>query len=182
MTKPSGYETVQLALLTAMGLGYLRPAPGTWGSLPPVGLVLLVICLLDSRSPHGANLIIINGALIVLGGIFSFACLRFGGSAEVRFGGKDPSNVVADEVAGQSVALLLLPWRSLDQPDAWKWNLALTATAFLAFRAMDIIKPPPARQMERLPAGAGILVDDLIAGVYALILTQIAARLILPAL
>ena len=173
---------MQLALLSALGLGYLRPAPGTWGSLPPVGLALLIIWLSHPGIAPGEDAIVINASLLVLGGLFSFACLRYGALGESRFGGKDPSNVVADEVAGQSIALLALPWRALNQPHAWKWNLALAATAFVAFRAMDIIKPPPAHQLQRLPAGAGILIDDLIAGVYALIVAQVAARLIWPSI
>ncbi|MHC5023758.1 MAG: phosphatidylglycerophosphatase A [Planctomycetota bacterium] len=84
------------------------------------------------------------------------------------------------EVAGQCVALLALPWRDVATSGGWTWNLALAATAFLAFRLFDILKPPPANGMQRWPAGRGILADDLVAGLYALIATQLIARLVLP--
>jgi phosphatidylglycerophosphatase A len=70
---------------------------------------------------------------------------------------KDPQFVVIDEVAGQLVALIAVPL-------AWKSYLA----GFIFFRVFDILKPPPVRQLEALPEGAGIVLDDVAAGLYAL--------------
>jgi phosphatidylglycerophosphatase A len=70
---------------------------------------------------------------------------------------KDPQFVVIDEVAGQLVALVAVPL-------AWKSFLA----AFILFRVFDIVKPPPVRQLEALPEGSGIVLDDIAAGLYAL--------------
>jgi phosphatidylglycerophosphatase A len=70
---------------------------------------------------------------------------------------KDPQFVVVDEVAGQLIALIAVPL-------TWKSFLA----AFIFFRAFDILKPPPVRQLEALPGGAGIMLDDVAAGLYAL--------------
>jgi len=70
---------------------------------------------------------------------------------------KDPQFVVIDEVAGQLVALIAVPF-------AWKSFLS----AFILFRAFDIVKPPPVRQLEAIPEGAGIVLDDIAAGLYAL--------------
>jgi phosphatidylglycerophosphatase A len=72
-------------------------------------------------------------------------------------GGKDPQIVVIDEVAGQLIALVAVPL-------AWKTFLA----GFILFRAFDIVKPPPVRQLESLPEGTGIVLDDVAAGLYAL--------------
>jgi phosphatidylglycerophosphatase A len=72
-------------------------------------------------------------------------------------GTKDPQFVVIDEVAGQLLALVAVPL-------AWKSFLA----AFILFRAFDIVKPAPVRQLEALPEGAGIVLDDVAAGLYAL--------------
>jgi len=72
-------------------------------------------------------------------------------------GRKDPQFVVIDEVAGQLVALIAVPL-------AWKSFLA----GFILFRVFDIVKPPPVRQLEALPEGAGIVLDDVAAGLYAL--------------
>jgi len=77
-------------------------------------------------------------------------------------GEKDPSHVVIDEVAGQLVTLVACPI-------LWKPLLA----GFILFRAFDIVKPPPIRRLERLPEGIGIVVDDLGAGVYGLIVLQL---------
>jgi phosphatidylglycerophosphatase A len=159
-------------LVTVFGLGLLKPAPGTWGSLPPP---LLVLALLWS----GAAPWVINVTLVLLGAAFGIACWRFGGLAEQRYGAKDPRQVVADETAGQCVALLLLPWRAVGDTGAWTWNIALVVTAFVAFRGFDIIKPPPAHGLQRVPGGRGILIDDLVAGLYALIVAQMVARFIL---
>jgi phosphatidylglycerophosphatase A len=77
-------------------------------------------------------------------------------------GAKDPQFVVIDEVAGQMVALIAVPL-------AWKPVLA----AFLFFRVFDIVKPPPVRQLEAIPEGSGIVLDDIAAGLYALSATQL---------
>jgi phosphatidylglycerophosphatase A len=76
---------------------------------------------------------------------------------------KDPQFVVIDEVAGQLITLIAVPvsWKSL-------------LLGFILFRGFDIVKPPPVRQLENLPEGIGIVIDDVGAGLYALALMQIA--------
>ncbi len=152
-------------LATGMGLGFLRPAPGTWGSLPPVVLA-------GALAFAGTNGRTIDMAVAAMGLVFGVACLLWGSDVERLVGKKDPGAVVSDEVAGQAIALLWLPW---DRDPA---HIAATcATAFLAFRLLDILKPPPARGWQRFEGGVGILVDDLVAGVYALGVTQLVVRL-----
>jgi phosphatidylglycerophosphatase A len=80
-------------------------------------------------------------------------------------GRKDPSLVVVDEVAGMWTTLLWVPFTP-----AW------AAVAFIAFRAMDVFKPYPARQLEALRGGWGIMADDLMAGIYANLLVQVLLR------
>lgn len=152
---------------TGMGFGLLRPAPGTWGSLPPV----ILACTLALSSAHPRT---IDMSLAALGIAFGIGCLVWGEQAERRFGGKDPGSVVADEIAGQSLALMWLPWSRGDNAR----TIATCAIAFFAFRLFDIIKPPPARGWQRFRGGFGILVDDLVAGLYALVATQVAVRLL----
>ena len=77
-------------------------------------------------------------------------------------GKKDPSHVVIDEVAGQLITLI-------GCPIVWQALLA----GFILFRVFDIVKPPPVRSLERLPEGTGIVVDDVGAGVYGLIVLQL---------
>lgn len=164
--------------LTAGGLGFLRPASGTWGSLPPavvaVGMALL-----------GEPAWLIDLVLFLLLGIGVVACLRFGDVAEQTFGRKDPGQVVADEVAGQAVTLLFLPWAvvgvdiqtaGLGAISPGMFNLMLGAAGFFLFRVFDVIKPPPARGLQRLKGGLGILVDDLVAGAMAAVVLQVVVR------
>jgi phosphatidylglycerophosphatase A len=77
-------------------------------------------------------------------------------------GRKDPGFVVIDEVAGQMIALIGIPL-------SWKYLLA----SFILFRSFDIVKPYPLRRLESLPEGTGIMMDDVGAGLYALVLLQI---------
>lgn len=173
---------IRLLLLTTFGLGHMRPASGTWGSTPPPALALLMILVLSGDGLSRFEHWLINISLLLIALIFSIVCVRFGAEAEHRFGKKDPGQVVADETAGQAIALLFLPWRPMIDSEGWIWNVALAATAFFAFRILDIIKPPPANQIQRLAGGWGILADDLIAGGYALIVAQGIGHILLPML
>lgn len=171
---------VHLVLVTACGMGYLRPAPGTFGSMPPVILATLLAWWCPGRIADDVPLTYVDGALAVLTVAASMVCLQFGSRAEQHFGKKDAGAIVIDEVAGQSLVLLFLPWRSVADANAWTWNIAIAMTAFATFRTMDILKPPPARSLQNIPGGRGILIDDLVAAGYAIALTQIVCRMILP--
>ena len=166
MSARIGGGGIGIWLVTGMGLGLMRPAPGTWGSLPPVALaMLLAFAVTDPRH--------IDMALAAMGLVFGLSCLVWGELAEKSFGRKDPGAVVADEVAGQSLALMWLPWSGNNAR-----IIATCAIAFFAFRLFDIVKPPPARGWQRFPGGLGILIDDLVAGLYALVATQILVRVL----
>jgi phosphatidylglycerophosphatase A len=136
-------------IATFFGIGRLRPGPGTWGSAVTV---LLWAALSHALAPSLRTPIAIALAVLVtLIGIPAATQVARGS------GKKDPQFVVIDEVAGQLVALIAVPL-------AWKPFLA----AFILFRAFDIVKPPPVRQLEAIPEGAGIVLDDVAAGLYAL--------------
>jgi phosphatidylglycerophosphatase A len=152
-----------LRLITTFGLGHMRPASGTWGSLPPVFIAAALVAL--NQGP-ATNPWLYYSALAAILLIFSAACIIDGDAAEARFGEKDPSEVVADETAGQCIPLLaILP----SAASTLGRTALLIAVAFFAFRILDIIKPPPAKGWQRIPGGWGILIDDLVAGVYAAI-------------
>lgn len=135
---------------TFFGSGLLKPAPGTWGSLAALGLWALYARLTPPAAPG------LNAALVI--GIVSVIALGVPAAtiAARESGRHDPGFVVIDEVAGQWIALLGSPF---------DWRHALIALAL--FRLFDVTKPPPARQLERLPAGWGIVFDDVAAGLYA---------------
>ena len=160
----------KLAMVTVGGIGLAPVASGTFGSIPPV---VMALALVQADQPEW----VVNGCLILLGLVFSIACIRFGGLAEEVYGRKDPGQVVADEIGGQCVALLFLPWVAPGVEGALAWNLTLGVGAFLAFRFFDIRKPPPARGVERIRGGLGILIDDLVTGAMALLVGQVVSRI-----
>ena len=135
---------------TFFGAGLLKPAPGTWGS---VAAVLLWAAFAWLAHPTALTMAIamVAGIVIVIALGVPAATI-----AERESGGHDPGFVVIDEVAGQWIALLGCPF---------DWRHALIA--LFLFRLFDVTKPPPARQLERLPAGWGIVFDDVAAGLYA---------------
>lgn len=135
---------------TLFGIGRMRPGPGSWGS---AATVLLWAATARELPPSLRTPIAIALALLVtLIGIPAATRVARASAA------KDPQFVVIDEVAGQLIALIAVPL-------GWKTFLA----GFILFRAFDIVKPPPVRQLEKLPEGTGIVLDDVAAGIYALI-------------
>jgi phosphatidylglycerophosphatase A len=136
-------------IATFFGIGRLRPGPGTWASAVTV---LLWAALARALAPSLRT-------PIAIGLVVAVTLIGIAAATQVARGSgiKDPQFVVIDEVAGQLVALVAVPI-------AWKSFLA----AFILFRAFDIIKPPPVRQLEALPEGSGIVLDDIAAGLYAL--------------
>lgn len=172
---PGALGPVGRAVLTTGGLGYLRPFPGTWGSIPPT--VIAGLLILAGAVPSAGVWewilyhVVLFGVLIVS----TLACAVLGDAAEALWRRKDPSNVVADETAGMCVPLLFLP--AATTQSVWTTGFTLLI-AFVAFRFFDIIKPPPADGLQRVPGGWGIVLDDLAAGVYALIVVQVYALLL----
>ena len=152
MTSLSAQRTTWAWLLgTFFGAGLLRPGPGTYGSVAALLLWFGAAHALHPATPHLAIGTAIAAVLATLIGIPSATIVAR------ESGREDPGHVVIDEVAGQLIALIAMP------PD---WQHA--ALALLLFRVFDILKPPPIRQLERLPAGTGIMLDDVAAGLLAL--------------
>jgi phosphatidylglycerophosphatase A len=135
---------------TFFGAGLGKPGPGTWGS---VAAVLLWGAYAWAAHPAPANLRLV----LIAGIVVSIALGVPAATIAARESGRhDPGFVVIDEVAGQWIALL-------GSPADWRHGLI----ALVLFRLFDITKPFPARQLERLPEGWGIVFDDVAAGLYA---------------
>ena len=154
-------DLVALGIATC-GVGYLPIAPGTWGSLLAVGLFLLARMGLSKANAPGIYAFPAIGLLAIL--LVTFIGIWAASRTERVLRMKDPGKVVIDEVAGQWIALLPL---TLAGTVRLPW---LVIIAFLLFRLFDIVKPYPARKMESLKGGLGIMADDLVAGVYAAVL------------
>ncbi|MGB2000091.1 MAG: phosphatidylglycerophosphatase A [Candidatus Puniceispirillaceae bacterium] len=132
-----------MMLATLGPVGRFRPAPGSWGSAAAV-LVAAGLVQLGGWTLEIAALIV-----CVLG-------VRAADIYDRETGSKDASDIVIDEVAGQWITLLVVPFD-------WRWWIA----AFVAFRLFDILKPGPVRLAERLPGGYGVMADDIVAGALA---------------
>ena len=138
-------------IATFFGAGMGKPGPGTWGSVAAV-LLWGAVAYLFHPTHNGLLLVLFIGiALSTVSGVPAATI------AARESGRHDPGFVVIDEVAGQWIALL-------GSPADWRHGLI----ALILFRLFDITKPFPARQLERLPQGWGIVFDDVAAGLYAL--------------
>ena len=146
-----------LFIATGFGSGYLPKAPGTWGSL--VGVALWFFLRDLAVLPYLG----VTAALFVLGTLCA-------GSAEKIVDRADPGLVVVDEIVGQILALLAAPHHPV-----------AALLGFLTFRVFDIVKPFPADWLDRhIHGGLGIMLDDVMAGLYSLLMLQLAWRYVWP--
>lgn len=135
-------KKIHYIIATGLGSGYSPLAPGTAGSL-------LMFLLLWWWEPAPFLLAAVLLLLFIVGSLSA-------GVVERELG-EDPSIVVVDEIVGMGISALFV---------TGSWKLLLLA--FIAFRAFDILKPPPVKQAENIPGGWGIMMDDVVAGFYGL--------------
>jgi phosphatidylglycerophosphatase A len=144
-------------IATGAYTGYLPKAPGTWGSILGVGLW---------AGLHRLELLPYTGVVAVLF-VIGTACA---GSAEKIVDRGDPGIVVIDEIVGQLIALAAVPFHPV-----------AALMGFFLFRIFDIFKPFPANWLDKhIHGGLGIMLDDVVAGLYALLAMQILLRFVLP--
>lgn len=163
---------LRCALVSGFGMGYMPFASGTFGSAAAIAISLAAWGVFVSA---GWDLAGLNMVWFILMLLASAGCVAWGRWACEYYADRcrkpgDPGHVVLDEFAGQWVALIGLPLLG------WQQVLAVMAVQFFAFRFFDVLKAPPARQLERLPYGWGILLDDIAAGVCANIVGQVVFR------
>lgn len=156
-------------LVTFFGAGMAPIAPGTFGSLL-CSVVLFAIFALSGGIVSWVWQVVLFVGLLVSG----IVAIILGPWAVGFYGREDPPAFVLDEVAGICLSNLFLPIQT-----GWRqgWVIGI---AFVMFRLFDITKIPPARQLENLPDGWGILFDDLAAAVYANVCCQLLLRFVLP--
>jgi phosphatidylglycerophosphatase A len=130
-------------IATCAYVGYAPVAPGTFGSA--IGLAVFYLVR------HQRSTTVEVAAIVVLAAVGLWSATE----AEHHFGGIDPGPVVIDEVIGMLITLAFIPV-----------NMAGAIVAFFIFRLLDVVKPWPARRLEHLPGGFGVVLDDMMAGVY----------------
>ena len=140
-------------LACGFGLGLLPKAPGTWGTLLGVGLYLAIL-------PLGT--IVHAAAVVILAALGVWLC----GATAAELDSRDPAVIVWDEVVGYLVCML-------GAPPGWLWPLL----GFALFRCFDVLKPWPVSWVDRrVHGGLGIMLDDVLAGAYVLVILQVAAH------
>ena len=137
-------QRVAVGFATVGPFGFVPIAPGTAGSVAGLALFWAV------RSLRSTWLEVVVILSVTVAGVAASS------AAEAKFRRRDPGVVVIDEVAGMMVTLFAVPVGFIG-----------AIVGFFAFRLFDIVKPFPGRQAERLPAGWGVMTDDLVAGIYA---------------
>ena len=170
-------DTFALAFATC-GVGFIPIAPGTWGAALGVGLYGLlrvasvqVYTHAEARGWSVPSLDAFRTSFILLMLIaLTVTGIWAASRAESMLRRKDPSVVVVDEVIGQLITFLFVPF------DAGLWAVA---AGFLAFRVFDIWKPYPIRRLEALESGLGIMADDVLAGAYAATLMSLLTSIYL---
>jgi phosphatidylglycerophosphatase A len=143
VTRLSPPDRLALAIATGLGAGYAPIAPGTAGS----ALAVVVLALVPFT----------RGALLGFFVAVTLAGVWAADRAERLIGGKDPGRIVIDEIAGMTLSVLVLPLTP-----------SVLLAGFVLFRVLDVVKPFPAGRSQAIRGGAGVMIDDLIAGLYAL--------------
>ena len=146
-------------LFTGFFSGYFPVAPGTAGTVMGVLLYVIEYSVFGRNLHWGVNLAVVA--------LLFYPSVRICGWGEVFFNEKDPGPVVWDEIIGYFVTMLFLPFN---------WKIAIAG--FFVFRIMDIWKPFPAYQLQNFKGGLGILIDDVIAGIYSCVFLHAALYLI----
>lgn len=161
-TPPSLAPRLAWWLATGLGSGYLRPAPGTWGSLAGLLAWLLLVRGLGAPVPPWAVLALLGAPLAL-----TLLAVWAAGAVLLETGQKDPSFIVIDEWAGVWFALTPLLFTATLQPQPWLLLAARLAAPFLLFRLFDIWKPGLIDRAQALPGGWGVVLDDVLAGLVA---------------
>jgi phosphatidylglycerophosphatase A len=149
------HRRIGVFIATCAYVGYAPVAPGTFGSAAGLAVYYLVRRQASTR----VELAVIAAVLAV--GLWAAT------EAEHYFGGIDPGPVVIDEVVGMLITLALIPV-----------SITGAIVGFLIFRVLDVVKPWPARRLEHLPGGFGIVLDDVMAGIYGNLIMMGLVRLL----
>ncbi|HXF77099.1 MAG TPA: phosphatidylglycerophosphatase A [Methylomirabilota bacterium] len=149
------YQRAALFFATGAGVGYIPKAPGTMGTLLAIPLSLALNDIAAGR--------LLVGVMILIGAVF--CAIWLSSLAASVFMEKDPQRIVIDEIVGYLVANFLTP------P-----HLSAVLWSFFLFRLFDIVKIFPANRLEKLPGGAGIVLDDVASGIYAFISVHLLLR------
>lgn len=152
-------------LATGFGSGYLKPAPGTWGSLAGLGAWLSLVAGMRGLGGPLAPWILLLAPLVL-----TLLAVWAADRVVKETAQKDPAFIVADEWAGIWIALTPLLFTTTVQPQPWTLWVARLVAPFMLFRLFDIWKPGAVNTAQRLPGGWGVVMDDVLSGLLAALL------------
>ncbi len=158
-------DLLAVFIATGGGAGLIPFGPGTWGSL--VGLLIAYGLV----STLGLDVVLLQNALIAVSLILAAIGIWAGTRAETIFDRKDAGQIVIDEVCGQVISFVFIAPYIVRLGSQWRWWMIL---GFLLFRAFDIFKPYPINRLQALTGGLGVMMDDVLAGIYAAALMSLA--------
>ena len=158
-------DWLAVIIATGGGAGFVPIAPGTWGSL--VGLLIAYGLIATFKT----NVALLQNLLIVASVFLAWIGIWAGTRAESVFGKKDSGQIVIDEVCGQVITFVFIAPFLAGLGEQWRWWMI---PGFLLFRAFDIFKPFPINGLQSLTGGMGVMMDDVIAGIYAAALMSLA--------
>lgn len=196
MSKRTGNQAPRWAwwLATGLGSGRLKPASGTWGSAAAVlawmlltSILIRPILLLRFRMGAAAAsglTALCEAIFLALPILITWWGVRASDLVVAESGDKDPSYIVVDEWAGQWIALWPVRWALMMELPTFMHQgprlAVLLGLPFLLFRLLDVWKPWPCFQLQDLPAGQGVVADDVVAGLYVIPLVLLLQPLLLP--
>ncbi|MGH9833824.1 MAG: phosphatidylglycerophosphatase A family protein [Blastocatellia bacterium] len=157
-------DLVAVAVATGLGAGFIPFSPGTFGSI--VGLLIAYGLI----SAFGSDALLLQNVIIAAGVVLAAIGIWSGERAEKVFDREDAGQIVIDEVCGQVISFaFIVPYLAKLGP-AWRWWMIV---GFVLFRAFDIFKPYPIGKLQDLSGGFGVMMDDVLAGIYAAVVLSL---------
>jgi phosphatidylglycerophosphatase A len=158
-------DLVALFIATGFGVGFIPFSPGTFGSI--VGLLIAYGLI----STFGSDALLLQNAIIAAGVILAAIGVWSGERAEKVFDREDAGQIVIDEVCGQVITFAFIVSYLAKLGPAWRWWMIV---GFALFRAFDIFKPYPIGKLQDLSGGFGVMMDDVLAGIYAAVVLSLS--------
>lgn len=160
----SAADFIAVFIATGFGAGFIPFGPGTWGSVVGLAIAYGLIAV------FGADVLLLQNSLIVAGVVSAAIGVWASHRAEKIFDQKDASQIVVDEVCGQIISFVFIaPYLARLGPQ-WRWWMV---AGFALFRAFDIFKPYPINKLQDLSGGFGVMMDDVLAGIYAAVILSL---------
>jgi phosphatidylglycerophosphatase A len=151
-------DVIALIVATGLGVGFIPFGPGAWGSA--VGLLLVY----GAIEKYGSNVLLLQNLIIGLSIVLAVIGIWAGARAEKILDRKDAGQVVIDEICGQVMSFAFLAPYLARLGSHWRWWMVV---GFVLFRLFDMFKPYPINKLQDLQGGFGIMMDDVLAGLYA---------------